>query len=151
MDDAAEPYTWTCEADAAFQAHGYELVGGLGVWDLPSRNVGRPDEVSFLSGIVRGGVGWRAGPAQFVLGPFVAPYRIEGPTIHHTGLLVGGGAMARIGYRFAVASNIEVFGSLRVDAFANRVHVASTSPEPTFATPRLATSFALGVGWDLGI
>jgi len=150
MDDDAEPYTWSAEADAAFPALGHDLIAGLGVWDVPSMHAGRPDQVSFLSGVVRAGMGWRSGPAQLTVGPFVAPYRIEGTTIHHTGLLVGGGAMVRMGYRFALAG-VEVFASVRVDAFANRVHIASTSPTPTFATPYLATSVALGVGWDLGI
>ena len=57
--------------------------------------------------------------------------------------------MVRIG--IDVASNIEVFGSLRVDAFVNQVRIASSSEDPTFATPRVAASAAIGVGWDLGI
>ena len=59
--------------------------------------------------------------------------------------------MLRVGYRFAVASNIEVFGSLRVDAFANQVRLTTPGEYPSFETPRLAAAAAIGVAWDLGI
>jgi hypothetical protein len=149
--ESAAPFTFTGEADVAIPRNGFDLIGGVGVWDQPTTNAGGPDEVSLLAGVVRAGVGWRRGPAQFVAGPFVAPYRLEGPVLHHTGLLVGGGAMVRIGYRFPVASNIELFGSLRVDAFVNQVRIMNPTEDPTFVTPRLSAALGLGVAWDLGI
>ena len=146
-----EPFIWTCEAAAAFPRRGFDLVAGLGVWGVPTINAGRPDEVSFMAGVVRAGAGWRVGPVQVVLGPFVAPYRLEGPLVSHTGLLAGGSVMARAGWRPFAASNVEVFGSLRGDVFANRAAFAAYNSDPSFATPRVAASLALGIGWDLGI
>jgi hypothetical protein len=148
--ETVEPFTWTCEASAAFPRRGFDLVAGLGVWDMLPHNVGRPDEVSLLAGVVRAGAGWSAGPLQVVLGPFVAPFRLEGPLVSHRGVLAGGGVMARAGWRPFTASSVELFGSLRVDVFANRVQVAATSPDG-IATPRVAASLAIGIGWDLGI
>ena len=146
-----EPFIWTCEAAVAFPRRGFDLVAGLGVWGVPTINAGRPDEVSFMAGVVRAGAGWRVGPVQVVLGPFVAPYRLEGPLVSHTGLLAGGSVMARAGWRLFAGSNVEVFGSLRGDAFANRVGFAAYNSDPSFATPRVAASLAIGIGWDLGI
>ena len=74
------------------------------------------------------------GPLQLLLGPFVAPYRLEGG-VSHTGVLAGGGAMLRVGRRLAAAPKVQVFGSLRVDAFANRVSVSLVGAEPSFASP----------------
>jgi hypothetical protein len=85
---------------------------------------------------------------QLALGPFVAPYRLEGG-VSHTGVLAGGGAMLRVGRRLAAAPTVSVFGSLRVDAFANRVSVSVVGAEPSFATPRLAAAVGIGIGWDL--
>jgi hypothetical protein len=148
--EGVEPFTWTGEVAAAFPRRGFDIVAGLGVWDMPKRNGGRPDEVSFLAGVVRAGAGWSIGPVQVGVGPFVAPYRLEGPLVSHKGALVGAGAMVRAGWKPLAASSVEVFGALRVDLFANRVRVAAESPDG-FATPRVAASLAIGIGWDLGI
>jgi len=148
--EGVEPFTWTGEAAAAFPRRGFDIVAGLGVWDMPKRNGGRPDEVSFLAGVVRAGAGWSIGPMQVAVGPFLAPYRLEGPLVSHTGALVGAGVMARAGWKPVAASSVEVFGALRVDLFANRVRVAAESPDG-FATPRVAASLAIGIGWELGI
>jgi hypothetical protein len=148
---AAEPYTWTCEAAAAFPRRGFDIVAGLGVWDMPKHDAGQPDEASFVAGIVRAGAGWNAGPVDIVLGPFVAPFRIEGPLVSHKGLLAGAGVMVRAGRRIVAASNVEVFASLRVDAFANRAQIWVLTGPDGFATPRVAASLAIGIGWDLGI
>jgi len=148
--EGVEPYTWMGEAAAAFPRGSFDIVAGLGVWDMPKRNGGRPDEVSFLAGVVRAGAGWSLGPVQVAVGPFLAPYRLEGPLVSHTGALLGAGVMARAGWKPIAASSVEVFGALRVDLFANRVKVAAESPDG-FATPRVAGSLAIGLGWDLGI
>src|SRR5206468_3078920 len=79
----------------------------------------------------------------------VALYRIEGG-VNHTGGLAGGGAMVRAGWRLAAAPKTQVFGSFRVDAFANRVSVSVVGAPPSFASPRLAAAAGIGIGWDLG-
>jgi len=122
--DAAEPLTGTCEADVTLPLSRFDVVGTLGVWEVPTRHAGLPDEASFVAGVVRASAGWRSGPWQLLLGPFVAPYRLEGG-VDHTGVLAGGGAMVRVGSRFAAAPKVQVFGSFRVDAFANRVRVSA--------------------------
>jgi hypothetical protein len=147
--DASEPLTGTAEADLTLPLRRFDVVGTLGVWDVPTRNAGRADEASFVAGVVRASAGLRAGPLQLLLGPFVAPYRIEGG-VSHTGVLAGGGAMLRAGYRLASAPRVSVFGSFRVDAFANRVRVSLVGSEASFASPRLAVGVGVGVGWDLG-
>jgi len=147
--DAAEPLTGTCEADVTLPLSRFDVVGTLGVWEVPTRHAGLPDEASFVAGVVRASAGWRSGPWQLLLGPFVAPYRLEGG-VDHTGVLAGGGAMVRVGSRFAAAPKVQVFGSFRVDAFANRVRVSVVGAEASFASPRLAAAVAVGVGWDLG-
>jgi len=147
--DAAEPFTGTCEADVTVPLARFDVVGTLGVWDVPTRHAGLADEASFVAGVVRASAGWRSGPWQLLLGPFVAPYRLEGG-VDHTGVLAGGGAMVRVGSRFAAAPKVQVFGSFRVDAFANRVRVSAIGAEASFASPRLAAAVAVGVGWDLG-
>ena len=147
--DASEPFTWTCEADVTFPLQRFDLVATLGVWDVPTRRAGFPDEASFVAGVVRAGAGWRTGPVQLLLGPFVAPYRLEGG-VADTGVLAGGGAAVRVGHRLAAAPKVSVFGSLRVDAFANRVRVSVPGMEPSFASPRLAAGVGIGIGWDLG-
>jgi len=147
--DAAEPLTGTCEADVTLPLSRFDVVGTLGVWEVPTRHAGLPDEASFVAGVVRASAGWRSGPWQLLLGPFVAPYRLEGG-VDHTGVLAGGGAMVRVGSRFAAAPKVQVFGSFRVDAFANRVRVSVVGAEASFASPRLAAGAAVGVGWDLG-
>ena len=147
--DAAEPLTGTCEADVTLPLSRFDVVGTLGVWEVPTRHAGLPDEASFVAGVVRARAGWRSGPWQLLLGPFVAPYRLEGG-VDHTGVLAGGGAMVRVGSRFAAAPKVQVFGSFRVDAFANRVRVSAIGAEASFASPRLAAAVAVGVGWDLG-
>src|SRR6185436_20175262 len=147
--DATEPLTGTCEADVTLPLSRFDVVGTLGVWDVPTRHAGLPDEASFVAGVVRASAGWRSGPWQLLLGPFVAPYRLEGG-VDHTGVLAGGGAMVRVGSRFAAAPKVQVFGSFRVDAFANRVRVSVVGAEASFASPRLAAAVAVGVGWDLG-
>ena len=147
--DATEPLTGTCEADVTLPLSRFDVVGTLGVWDVPTRHAGLPDEASFVAGVVRASAGWRSGPWQLLLGPFVAPYRLEGG-VDHTGVLAGGGAMVRVGRRFAAAPKVQMFGSFRVDAFANRVRVSVVGAEASFASPRLAAAVAVGVGWDLG-
>ena len=147
---ASSPSPGRAKRPAAFPRRGFDIVAGLGVWDMPKRNGGRPDEVSFLAGVVRAGAGWSIGPVQVAVGPFLAPYRLEGPLVSHTGALVGAGVMSRVGWKPIAASSVEVFGALRVDLFANRVRVAAESPDG-FATPRVAASLAIGIGWDLGI
>jgi hypothetical protein len=147
--DASEPFTATCEADVTVPLSRFDVVGTLGVWDVPTRHAGLADEASFVAGVVRAGAGWRSGPWQLLLGPFVAPYRLEGG-VDHTGVLAGGGAMLRVGRRLAAAPKVQVFGSFRVDAFANRVRVSVVGAEASFASPRLAAGAAVGVGWDLG-
>jgi hypothetical protein len=127
----------------------FDAVGTLGVWEVPTRHAGVADEASFVAGVVRAGVGWRSGPVQLVLGPFVASYRIEGG-VNHTGVLAGVGAMLRVAHTFASAPKVSVFGSFRIDAFANRVSVSLVGAEPSFATPRLSAAIGVGVGWDLG-
>lgn len=116
---------------------------------MPTRNPGRPDEASFVAGVVRASIGWRSGPLQLLLGPFVAPYRLEGG-VSHAGVLAGGGATLRVARRLAAAPKVTVFGALRVDAFANRVSVSLVGAEPSFATPRVAAGVGIGIGWDLG-
>jgi hypothetical protein len=147
--DATEPLTWVCEADATVPLPRFDLVGTLGIWAVPTRNPGERDEASFVAGVVRAGAGWRSGPLQLQLGPFVAPYRLEGG-VSHTGVLAGGGATLRVAWRLAAAPKVTVFGSLRVDAFANRVSVSLIGAEPSFATPRVAAGVGIGIGWDLG-
>jgi hypothetical protein len=147
--DASEPFTGTCEADVTLPLRHFDVVATLGIWDAPTRNAGRADEASFVAGVARASAGWRAGPLQLLLGPFVAPYRIEGG-VNHTGVLAGGGAMLRAGHRLAAAPRVSVFGSVRVDAFVNRVSVSLVGSEPSFASPRLAAAVGVGVGWDLG-
>ena len=147
--DVIEPLTGTCEADVTFALPHFDVAAGLGIWDVPTRNAGRADEASFVAGVVRASAGWQSGPVQLLLGPFVAPYRLEGG-VNHTGVLAGGGAMLRGGWRFAAAPRVQVFGSLRVDAFANRVRVSLVGAEPSFASPRLGVGVGVGVGWDLG-
>jgi hypothetical protein len=146
---AAEPLTWTFEGDVALPLRAFDLVAGLGVWNVPTRNAGWTDEASFFAGVLRAGAGWRGGPAELVLGPFVAPYRIEG-AVQHTGVLAGGGAMLRMGWRLTTAAKVQLFGSLRVDAFANRVSVSVEGQDPSFVSPRLSVAGSIGVGWDLG-
>ena len=133
--DAAEPLTGTCEADVTLPLSRFDAVGTLGVWDAPTRNAGRADEASFVAGVVRASVGWRSGPVQLVLGPFVAPYRLEGG-VAHTGVLAGGGAMLRVGRRLGAAPKVTVFGSFRVDAFANRGKFALPTARPARTSPR---------------
>src|SRR5262245_27128053 len=146
--DAAERFTGTCEADVTIAMSRFDGVGTLGVWDVPTRHAGLADEASFVAGVVRASAGWRSGPWQLLLGPFVAPYRLEGG-VDHTGVLAGGGAMLRVGRRFAAAPKVQVFGSFRVDAFANPVRVSVVGAEANFASPRLAAATAVDVGWDL--
>lgn len=147
--DASEPLTWTCEADAAFPLRRFEVMAGLGVWDTPTQHAGQADEASFVALVVRAGAGWRTGPVQLLLGAFAAPYRLEGG-VHHTGVLAGGGTMLRVGRRLAAAPKVQVFGSLRVDAFANRISVSVPGFEPSFASPRLAAAVGIGIAWDPG-
>jgi hypothetical protein len=147
--DASEPFTGTCEADVTLPLSRLDLVGTLGVWDVPTRHAGLSDEASFAAGVVRAGAGWTSGPLQLVVGPFVAPYRLEGG-VSHAGVLAGGGATLRAGWRLAAAPKVTVFGSLRVDAYANRVRVSLVGAEPSFASPRLAAGVGIGIGWDLG-
>ena len=147
--DATEPLTGTCEVDATFPLPPFDVVGTLGVWAVPARNAGRPDEASFVAGVVRASAGWRSGPLQLLLGPFVAPYRLEGG-VSHVGALAGGGATLRVGRRLALAPKVTVFGALHVDVFVNRVSVSLIGAEPSLATPRVAASVGVGIGWDLG-
>ena len=147
--DASEPLTWTCEADAAFPLRRFEVMAGLGVWDTPTQHAGQADEASFVALVVRAGAGWRTGPVQLLLGAFAAPYRLEGG-VHHTGVLAGGGTMLRVGRRLAAAPKVQVFGLLRVDAFANRISVSVPGFEPSFASPRLAAAVGIGIAWDPG-
>jgi hypothetical protein len=147
--DATEPFTGTFEVDATLPLSRVDVVGTLGVWAAPTRNPGLSDEASFTAGVVRAGAGWRSGPLQLVLGPFVAPYRLEGG-VSHVGVLVGGGAGLRLGWRLAASPNVTVFGALHVDAFANRVSVSLIGAAPSFASPRVAAGVGLGIGWDLG-
>jgi len=58
--------------------------------------------------------------------------------------------MLRVGRRLAAAPKVQVFGSLRVDAFANRIRVSVPGFEPSFASPRLAAAVAIGIAWDPG-
>lgn len=147
--DASEPLTWTCEADAAFPLRRFEVMAGLGVWDTPTQHAGQADEASFVALVVRAGAGWRTGPVQLLLGAFAAPYRLEGG-VHNTGVLAGGGTMLRVGRRLAAAPKVQVFGSLRIDAFANRISVSVPGFEPSFASPRLAAAVGIGIAWDPG-
>ena len=147
--DASEPLTWTCEADATFPVRRLEVMAGLGVWDTPTQHAGQADEASFVALVVRAGAGWRTGPVQLLLGAFAAPYRLEGG-VHHTGVLAGGGTMLRVGRRLAAAQKVQVFGSLRVDAFANRISVSVPGFEPSFASARLAAAVGIGIAWDPG-
>ena len=147
--DATEPLTGTCEADATFPLPSFDVVGTLGVWAVPTRDAGRPDEASFVAGVVRASVGWRSGPLQLLVGPVVAPYRLEGG-VSHVGVLAGGGATLRVGRRLDAAPKVTVFGALHVDVFANRVSVSLIGAEPSFATPRVAAGVGVGIGWDLG-
>jgi len=147
--DASEPLTWTCEADATFPVRRLEVMAGLGVWDTPTQHAGQADEASFVALVVRAGAGWRTGPVQLLLGAFAAPYRLEGG-VHHTGVLAGGGTMLRVGRRLAAAPKVQVFGSLRVDAFANRISVSVPGFEPSFASARLAAAVGIGIAWDPG-
>jgi len=147
--DATEPFTGTFEADATLPLRHFDVVGTLGVWVAPTRNPGRSDEASFVAGVARASAGWRSGPLQLLLGPFVAPYRLEGG-VSNVGVLAGGGATLRVGRRFAAAPKVTLFGSLHVDAFVNRVSVSLIGAEPSFATPRVAAGLGVGIGWDLG-
>jgi len=147
--DATEPFTGTCEADVTLPLGRFDVAGTLGVWRVPTRHAGLADEASFVAGAVRASAGLRSGPVQLLIGPFVAPYRIEGG-VSHTGVLAGGGAMLRVGRKLGAAPKVHVFGSFRVDAFANRVSVSLVGAEPSFATPRLAGALGVGIAWDLG-
>ena len=136
--DASEPLHLDVRGGRGVPAAALRRGGGPGcLGHAHAQHAGRPDEASFVAGVVRAGAGWRTGPVQLLLGPFVAPYRLEGG-VSHTGVLAGGGAMLRVGRRLAAAPKVQVFGSLRVDAFANRVSVSLPGAEPSFASPRVA-------------
>src|SRR5581483_9604966 len=147
--DAVEPLTWGVAADVVWPRRAFDLAATLGVWDVPTHHAGLVDEASFVAGVARVGAGWHAGAVQLLAGPFAALYRLEGG-VDHTGVLAGGGVVLRVARTLVPASKLQVFGSLRVDAFANRVRVSLVGSEPRFASPRVAGALGLGIGWDLG-
>jgi hypothetical protein len=90
--------------------------------------------------------GWRAGPLELLVGPFLSPYAVGGAS-QHTGVLFGGGATARL--TPSLSPRLRLVVGVRVDGYANRIH-ASWTGQTGFATPRVGGAIAIGVAWNLG-
>jgi hypothetical protein len=122
----------------------WRLSPSLGLTFIPTRNAGTLDEVSFVSGLARLLGGTSRGPVDVLAGPFGSAYAIGGATTH-SGLLVGGEAMARV--TAPLSPSLRLAAEVRVDGYANRVRVL-WADGGAYATPRVGVGVGVGLAWD---
>ena len=136
----------TVDADLSLPLgwHALRLVPSAGILYEPTRNAGTFD-AALSAAVARLLGGWSyLETFDFLGGPFVEPYSIDGAN-PHAGVLFGAEALARL--NMPIGSRARMVVGARADVYANRVPVLFVDGG-AFATPRLALGFGWGLAWE---
>jgi hypothetical protein len=144
-----EPPCYSIEGDVVGPSLGRLHFGAaLGAAWIPRRDAPAPDGMSYRAVVARLLIAWRAGAFEALVGPFAAPYLLQGAT-DHSGVLAGATAIVRLSPTLTSSRRLRLVVAVRTDAYANRIHVRWTNQD-SFATPRIDAAFDVGFAWDLG-